>query len=239
MDLYAIVTPSTDPSIDDSNVKRELEKESSYVHECFKLQTILREDVYQMVHLTALLLGEEVPHNDGSALYVFLGNIMPKLEKLEIPIRLRNGMTAESIVETFPLMLEWSVSFGVTETPHKRCSSGETKSSRRVVWTNPPPQLANMMFKLCVPCVKGIDNALNRVAMTAFTANLKQPSSVGDVCAICLETDPADFVELPCGHCFHKSCFVKQIEATVVDNLLPVKCAICRSKVNSQYHQVS
>lgn len=61
---------------------------------------------------------------------------------------------------------------------------------------------------------------------------LEPSSSEQDECVICI-TSKATMKTLPCGHqVVCRRCFVKTIQSAVVQRLLPLRCVICRARIN-------
>lgn len=61
---------------------------------------------------------------------------------------------------------------------------------------------------------------------------LEASTSEQDECVICI-TSKATMKTQPCGHqVVCRRCFVKTIQSAVVQRLLPLRCVICRARIN-------
>lgn len=60
----------------------------------------------------------------------------------------------------------------------------------------------------------------------------EQPTSQEDECVICINAR-ATMQTSPCGHrVVCRRCFVKTIQSAVAQRLLPLRCVICRARIN-------
>lgn len=64
------------------------------------------------------------------------------------------------------------------------------------------------------------------------STELEPSTSEQDECVICI-TSRATMKTEPCGHqVVCRRCFVKTIQSAVVQRLLPLRCVICRARIN-------
>ncbi|ETN57834.1 hypothetical protein AND_010589 [Anopheles darlingi] len=91
------------------------------------------------------------------------------------------------------------------------------------VWTPSPAALCCALFE-----VERIEKLLCKLE----ESELEPPTSQEDECVICINAR-ATMQTSPCGHrVVCRRCFVKTIQSAVAQRLLPLRCVICRARIN-------
>ncbi|CAO1310987.1 unnamed protein product [Diamesa tonsa] len=80
--------------------------------------------------------------------------------------------------------------------------------------------------------LSNLHNKIEKLLSKLEESELEQPTSQEDECVICIQSR-ATMKTMPCGHqVVCRRCFVKTIQSAVAQRLLPLRCVICRARIN-------